>query len=65
MTGGLIRLAGIVMCIWCLFVVMFHLSGFSENQNWPLYAIGLLVGLLIFATGRIIADLFGGSGLRG
>jgi uncharacterized membrane protein HdeD (DUF308 family) len=62
MIGGLIRLGGIVLSIGGVIAIGVGLSDRSANQEvicWSILAI--LGGLLLFATGRIIADLFGGQ----
>jgi hypothetical protein len=57
MVGGLIRLAGILMCIVCMICVG---GGFLDGPGLgtALAAMGVLVGLVLFAVGRIVADLF-------
>ena len=65
MLGGFIRLGGVVLSIGGVIVLVVGLCA-DKPRGRPL-ACGLLatlVGLLLFAAGRFMTDLFGGRGAR-
>ena len=57
MVGGWIRLAGIILSIGSVVSIATGLS--SGNMNYTGFGVlGIFGGLLLFAVGRIVADLF-------
>jgi hypothetical protein len=58
MVAGIIRLAGLVLSIYSTVAIVI---GFSDRPGGGTVAavMGLFGGLLLFALGRILADLFG------